>query len=287
MRCLVDADVLLYELGFSAEYIDEDTGEKLVRNFDFVEESLIQKVREIEGECWADEPSTLYLTGSPILTKMLNKQRKRNGEEEEAFIPNFRVGIAKAKPYKGTRKAEKPFHYNNILAYMLANYNCNVSVGTEADDEMCLEQTRSEPLTTIICTRDKDLRMCPGMHYGWPCGKQEAFGPKQVSRLGSIELKGGKKIVGTGLAFFYSQLITGDTVDNIPGLPRGGPVLAAKVLDGLITTGGMFRAVAEQYEKKFGEDWREHMLEQGKLLWMLQERDEHGNAVHWELPYEG
>jgi 5'-3' exonuclease len=92
--------------------------------------------------------------------------------------------------------------------------------------------------------------------------------------------------VGNGLRFFYSQLITGDTVDNIPGLPRGGPRLAFSTLDGLETEEEMFRAVEEAYKKKFPDDYRERILEQARLLWMVRELDAEGKPVMWELPYE-
>ena len=52
MQCLIDADVLVYELGFSGEYYDDD-GEKQIREFEFVAELLDQKIKEIEAETGA------------------------------------------------------------------------------------------------------------------------------------------------------------------------------------------------------------------------------------------
>lgn len=149
---------------------------------------------------------------------------------------------------------------------------------------MAIEQTSSEPLTTIICTRDKDLRMVPGMHFGWQCGKQGQYGPRQVTEIGELELLNGKKLVGNGIKFFYSQLITGDTVDNIPGLPKGGPVLAYNTLVDCETEEEMYEAVKALYEEKFPEDYEERILEQGQLLWMVRELDENKQPVMWKLP---
>src|SRR3546814_8237009 len=83
-------------------------------------------------------------------------------------------------------------------------------------------------MNVISCSRDKDLRINPGLHYRWECGKQLADGPTFVTELGHLELSSGtsKKLRGSGLKFFYAQLITGDTVDNISGLPKHGPVRA-------------------------------------------------------------
>lgn len=287
MKCIIDADVLVYELGFSGQFIDEETGELVIRDFDFVAELLDQKIKEIEGECWADEPSTLYLTNDETLNRIWNRHRKTNGLEPVEYKENFRMAIAQAKPYKGTRKAEKPFHRDNIRAYMLANYDCVVANGMEADDMLAIHQTEAPPLSTVICTRDKDLRMVEGMHYGWPCGRQLQFGPKRVDKLGELHYDEGRnKLTGTGLKFFYSQLITGDNVDNIPGLPRGGPSLAYKLLHDKGSEGDMFRAVAERYAAKLGDGWEEYMLEQGRLLWMVTELDKQGLPVMWEIEKE-
>jgi 5'-3' exonuclease len=137
---------------------------------------------------------------------------------------------------------------------------------------------------TVICTRDKDLRMVPGWQYGWECGAQREYGPVFVEHMGEIELLDKKpaKLVGTGLKFFYSQLLTGDSVDNIPGLPRCGPVAAFKALQDLDTEKEMFSVVREMYNEKGFDD--AYLLEQGQLLWMVQETTEEGKPVLWQFP---
>jgi 5'-3' exonuclease len=156
--------------------------------------------------------------------------------------------------------------------------------GLEADDLLAIEQSSRDD--TIICTRDKDLRMVEGMHFGWECGLQPQFGPRYVSNIGTLELVNGKKIVGEGLLFFYSQIITGDSVDTIPGLPRGGPAMAYKSLHGLTDEQEMFDAVSSLYQGKFPETWEEELLEQARLLWMVRELKDN-EPVMWEFPKEG
>lgn len=282
MQCLVDADILVYEIASSGQFIGDD-GTLVIRDFDFVAELLDQKIKEIEGECWADEPSLLFLTNDTTLNRLNNRHRKSKGLEPLDYIPNFRIAVAKAKPYKGTRKSEKPFHRDNIRAYMLANYDCVVANGMEADDLLAVYQTKAVPLTTIICSRDKDLRMVEGMQFGWPCGKQPQFGPKRVTKLGELTYVN-NKLKGEGSKFFYSQLITGDSVDNIPGLPGGGPKLAFKLLEGGRSESDMFTAVAQRYADKFGDGWEEQLMEQAYLLYMCTELNEGGSPVMWEKP---
>lgn len=278
MKCGIDADVLVYELGFSSQYIDEDTEELVIMDFDFAAELLDQRIREIEEECWADQPSTLYLTNDPTLNKIVNRKRKSLGKKPLEYKENFRVEVAKSKKYKGQRSGEKPFHRDNLRAYMLDKYEVKIANGLEADDLLCIDGHKNPDFT--ICTRDKDLRMVEGRHYGWPCGKQPQFGPKDVDYIGAIELHK-KDIKGWGIKFFYSQMITGDKVDNIGGLPRGGPALAYSLLADLEDEESMVKAVTDKYEEKLGEGWKDYYEEQAKLLWMIKETDSKGEPIMW------
>ena len=270
MRCLIDADILVYELASCGQYKEEDSDDIIVRDFDFVAELLDQKIKEIEGECWATEPSTLFLTNDSTLNKIWNRQRKTEGRGEVSYLPNFRIATAVSKPYKGTRKTEKPFHRDNVRAYMLHKYNCEVANGMEADDLLAIHQTAAEPLTTIICSRDKDLRMVEGMQFGWPCGKQPQFGPKRVDKLGELTYVN-NKLKGEGSKFFYAQVLCGDAVDNYGGLPGCGPTGAFKLLEGESSELGLFEATSGAYRTKYGDDWEGHFFEQADLAYMCRE----------------
>ena len=305
MKPLIDCDVLLYEIGYCGEYKDEDTGELLVRPFDVVSEAFDQRVKEICAEVWATEEPIFFITNNKRIYERQERAKARLCKRMEArlkndpsdklstsilkanqpakYNPNFRDKVAKAKVYKGNRKDNKPLHWENLLVYVMAKYDYRIAEGMEADDLMCIYQMSAEPLSTIICTRDKDLRICPGMHYGWPCGRQEAFGPCQVTELGTLELLWGKKLVGTGLMFFYSQMLTGDNTDNIPGLPRCGPVKAFKLLEQCTGEAELFEVVKEAYKSSYGDAWHTEMNEQAQLLWMVQELTEDGLPVHWVM----
>lgn len=278
MKCLIDADVLTYEIAFCAQFFDEDDGELVVLDFDHAAELLDQRIYEIEQECWAEKPSTLYLTNDPTLNRIHNRYLKTIGKKPVEYKPNFREQVSVSKEYKGTRKAEKPFHRDNLRAYMLANYDTKVANGMEADDLICIDAFGKSDVT--ICTRDKDLRMVSGRHFGWPCGKQPQFGPLDVDGIGTIEVvKNGIK--GYGTKFFWSQMITGDTVDNIPGLPRGGPAMAYKLLADLDSEEAMLEAVVTKYKEKLGDDWKAYFEEQADLLYMVQQLDDEGEPLTW------
>lgn len=262
MRCLIDGDVLQYEIGFAAATATGDEAPP----WPVVEDMLERRIQYIEEECMSDTPSTVFFTGKD----------------------NFRYAIAKRTPYKN-RPSHKPYHYRNIKLYLQANYDARELDGFEADDLMSIEQSASGG-STIICTRDKDLRSVPGWHYGWELGNQPSFGPKLVSGYGDIELDPKRtKITGYGLKFFLSQCLTGDIVDSIPGLPKCGPVASFELLQHTGSYEEGLEVVAQAYHDKYGSTAYEELLEQARLLWMTRRMDEQGKPVLWSIweNYEG
>lgn len=253
MKALIDADVLLYECSAVAEYPKDEP----MKSFDFVMEVFNSRVAEILQRTEADSYS-LYVTGEG----------------------NFRFDVAKTKPYKGNRKQDKPYHYLNLKTCVLGMPESILVEGMEADDAMSIDQTDD----TIICTRDKDLRMVEGNHFGWESGLQGQYGPRYIDKHGFLELTERKQLKGGGDMFFYSQMLTGDSVDNIPGLRGCGPAKAYKVLKDCKNEEELFEATQWEYEAQLKDDWQEYMLEQGQLLWMIREVDEEGNPVHWTIP---
>ena len=193
---------------------------------------------------------------------------------------NFRKGVAKTKTYKGNRAEEKPFHYFNLKAYIEATQTCLEEPRIEADDLMAMMQDE----LTIIVTVDKDLRQVNGWHYSPEGWNFPSFGPVYVTDENSyIELKG-KKIVGTGYKFFWSQVITGDPTDNIPGLHGKGPAFAMSLLEDCNSEEECYLKVRDAYRDNLlcADDT---LREQIDLLWMIREMD-HGIPIRWREPYE-
>lgn len=267
-RALIDADILRYEVGFGSEWTDED-GEKVINPFEKVAEMFDQRIDEICAATETDEEPHIYITADTGVVSILNRERKRQGKEPLSYFPNYREEVATTKVYKGNRVKAKPFHFNNLTAYIVSKYNYKIAVGIEADDLLSIEHVQ-DPEGTIICSRDKDLRITPGMHYGWECGKQPSFGPEKISEFGYLELGKGK-VIGGGLMFFYSQMLTGDAVDNIPGLPKIGPVAAYKALSECQSEEELFDITTALYKEKIGDNWKEYFLEQADLLWIMRE----------------
>lgn len=57
---------------------------------------------------------------------------------------------------------------------------------------------------------------------------------------------------GTGLKFFYSQIITGDMADNYKGLKGKGATLALSVLDNCTTERQLYEATLKCYQEHYG-----------------------------------
>jgi len=148
---------------------------------------------------------------------------------------------------------------------------------------------RGEEPSTIICSRDKDLRQVPGWQYSWELGKQPEFGPEMIDKLGYLKFDNQKKkLTGTGLSFFFAQCLMGDSTDNIPGLPGCGPVAAyddLRINDG---AQDMLDVVQHMYCSHYGSyvDGDRELLEQGRLLWMVRRMNDDGSPQLWELGME-
>lgn len=308
MKPLIDLDILLYEVGSLGQYVDEETNEIVMKAFDVVSSAFDIRVKEIEAEVWATEPSLFFMTNNKQLYKLKEKKKAKALKRAEKkakenpldvvskdlvelyqpskYVPNFRDKVAKKKVYKGNRKPNsRPLHYENLVAYVLATREVICAEGCEADDLLAVWQCRAEPLTTVICSRDKDLKIVPGMHFGWECGKQPQFPLTQVTKLGEISLNARRTdIKGTGLKFFYSQILAGDKTDDYPGLPRCGAVKTFNTLEQCNDEGEMFNAVRELYRASYGDDeWHGEMNEQAQLAWMVCEQDEDGELVHYVM----
>lgn len=155
--------------------------------------------------------------------------------------------------YKAQRKQPKPKNYQDIRDYLCVDWNAEIVERIEADDALGIAQDEN----SVICSIDKDLLQIQGRHYNFV--KEEHI---YVDNL-------------QGLKSFYTQLITGDTADNIKGIPGSGPVAAKNAIGKLDLEEDLFSTVRDLY----GND--EEMLMNGRCLWIWkQEEDDWIN--HWE-----
>lgn len=157
---------------------------------------------------------------------------------------NFRYDVAVTAPYKGNRKDKpKPTHLNLLREYMMWAFNAKMSEGQEADDDIAIRATELGPEECIIVSIDKDFMQVPGWHYNFTKREKKWVTPEE------------------GMRFFYTQILTGDTADNIKGAAGIGPVKAAKILEGAKTEEELYQCCVEV----MGAD---RVLEDARLLWL-------------------
>lgn len=156
---------------------------------------------------------------------------------------NFRNDIAVTRPYKGNRKSEKPVHLQALRDHLVEVWDAKMSEGNEADDEMAIRQTELGD-DSIIISLDKDLDMVQGWHYNFVKNERYYITAEE------------------GMKKFYTQILTGDKVDNIQGVHRCGPKKALKILQDCKTEQEMWDAVVEAHGSE------ERALEDARLLWM-------------------
>ena len=199
--------------------------------------------------CKDDEPvEHVWYTAKRMLEQIIDQFDR--GLEYKVFLTgpgNYREAIAKEQKYKGNRTQPKPKYYQDVRDYMEKWWRAEVITGKEADDALGCTQTKE----TCIVSIDKDLDMIPGFHYN-PV-KQHYY---EVSEL-------------DGWRFFYTQLLTGDRVDNIKGINKVGPKTAAKILAGINSKEAMEQAVLQRYYEEYGKaKGLQLATERGALLWI-------------------
>ena len=166
---------------------------------------------------------------------------------------NFRDGIATIKGYKENRiDKPKPRHGDKIREYLTERWDGIVSEDEEADDIVGYSHYAMylrDPQSSVICSVDKDLDMIPGMHYNFV--KDQSY---YVSDEAAIR-------------WFYMQLLMGDATDNIPGIPKVGPVKAGKLLAPFDNELDYYKVCREAYDEAY-EDGLAALIENAQLLWI-------------------
>lgn len=174
---------------------------------------------------------------------------------------NFRYAVAKTTPYKGSREfTQKPKYLRKIREHLINAFGAELTDGYEADDAIGIASTELGA-RSFIATIDKDMDQLPGWHYDWV--KDRVY---RVSR----------KDADFNL---YAQVLSGDSTDDVPGLPGIGPVKARKLLEGATSSADLLRRVWDKYRTSgSGSDterdrW-DYFIEQLRLVYVLRQPED-------------
>lgn len=213
---LVDGDIVAYRSAAAAEktkYCVTWAGDQ-VEFFDTAKEASAQ-VQACFGDAlvWSRKElqpveNALQITKS-VMEKISTKWPNSIVQVYLSGERNFRDNLWTVKKYKGNRDTPKPTHLGAVREYLSTTWFATTSNNQEADDDIGI----SAGADTVVVSTDKDLDQIPGWHYNWV--KDEVYYVTE----------------GDALQFKWEQVISGDSTDNIPGLPGYGPVKARAYLD--------------------------------------------------------
>lgn len=243
MKILYDADVLAYRVAYSSKLQWDSIAQEEVK-VPLTPIEAIEKLQEVVNQIkFAIDPFAnyaFYLTGKG----------------------NFRNDVAKTAIYKGNRKdTPKPPNLPYLRQYIIDTYNCVVSEGEEADDLIAIEAAKRNYKDTVIASIDKDFMQLPCKIYN-PM-RDEFYHPTPWEAT----------------KFFYTQILTGDAVDNIKGVGGIGPKKAEKALEGCDSEKALYNACVDAFAMNIGKDYAPQdfgeyriaagrVLENGRLLWL-------------------
>jgi len=165
---------------------------------------------------------------------------------------NYRQDISTENIYKGNRKdAKRPIHYKALREYLMNKWCFELIDGQEADDAIGIAAYALPENQSCIMSIDKDLDMIRGWHYNFV--KQDLYHVTEEEAIKN----------------FYMQILTGDRVDNIPGLKGIGPKKAEKILKDCVGEQQFFETVLEKYEGDIDK-----LTERGRLLWIRRQENQ-------------
>ncbi len=128
---------------------------------------------------------------------------------------NFRYEAAKTKEYKGNRKGlVRPEFWEYCKQHLQDKYKAFLVDGFEADDAIASDMLQQG---SNHCGIDKDIKQIQGWHFNFV--KEEGKGLWEFVTKDDAEL------------LLYRQILSGDSSDNIPGLPRIGKKKAEAAIE--------------------------------------------------------
>lgn len=226
---IVDVDSVVYRCGYASDSNKDTDGNVIQEPLSYCLSSVKSSVASIMDVFEPSERSRIFLQGGG----------------------NYRNTLATIQPYKGNRDSSKrPTWYDEIREYLIEYCGAELITGMETDDACGIEQWKNKDRSTCIVSIDKDLDMIPGWHYNFV--KQEMY----YVTLAEANKK------------FWLQALTGDTTDNIRGIPKVGIKTAEKILSGITGWTDMAATVMKTYaDKGIADEFHENAT----LLWIQRE----------------
>jgi len=245
MHVLVDADILAVRVAASCEHkvtADEaafdgrEAGEVDILPIEAAYHRMENLVIQISQATGLDDPKEVaYFL------------RSVNGNFRKDIYPD----------YKANRTTPKPQYTVPLEEYLIQNYGAMRADHQEADDDLGIAATTCWEAgeRAVIVTIDKDLKQIPGSHYNFLKDEWDEVDEHE----GDFQ--------------FYTQLLMGDSVDNIKGCPKIGVKTAEKLLrpyfgDALNMQEVAFNTYQKAYPQQCADEVREIIVLVGRLVYI-------------------
>jgi 5'-3' exonuclease len=194
------------------------------------------------------------------------------------FMYTSNKGSFREKVYTGYKAnrvgMRKPAHLMACKEWLLTNYFGECRAGElEADDLMAIYSTEAteKGVSSLVASIDKDLKQIPGYHFDFVKNKLIFVSEEEAHRN------------------LYTQMLTGDATDGIPGIKGVGPKTAEKLLKGVMTPYLMYCVVLKEYlratPQQAGESFEDFTIRvvatvrvHAQLLYLLRHEEEYWNA---------
>lgn len=268
----IDGDIVKYRCAFAAEkiwYLVQYQGCEITGIFDSAKEAK-EHQKNAKGTIWTrKEVQPLEFALQATKTTMEALISRFNGEYVVYLSgpTNFRDMVAVTRPYKGNRdRARDPVYKDEVEEFLIREYGAVRTSGIEADDAIGIAMCADSD--GCIVSTDKDLDQIPGRHYNWVSGESYVVNKRQADYS------------------LWTQVLSGDSTDNIPGLEGVGPVKAREILDGSKSSLDLAQRAWAAYRSRFDsrEAAQRYFLEQLNLVYILRRNVGDNDAAILNLP---
>lgn len=244
----IDADILAYQAASACDgrmyRVSYEVNGEVISVFEKYKKRADERVNELEHQgfevtCEVEYTPDPFEEAVKVMRNTIVSMKQRLAKHVDGigdcyyYVSRHGSFREKAYPtYKNNRKEiRRPFHLEACKDWLIKEKNAQCQAGElEADDLMAMAMTANP--NSVICSIDKDLLQVPGHHWNWKRGTYSVVDEEEGRRS------------------LYTQMLTGDTSDGIPGIHKVGPVTAKKALVMVSSEFMMYCVVLKMYIDK-------------------------------------
>lgn len=261
---LVDSDIIAYRSAAAADGRQYSCGDGEVFRYKkdavgYCEEHELDPKAAVELVFKPEPPENAISNVDKLIKKIqrvIGRPLKEAGIEwtmEHYLTPPITFRMDVKSDYKANRKDQRrPENLKACKDHLTQEHNAMTVEGYEADDLLAIRATElmDKGSTPVIVSLDKDLDQIVCFHYNF-VKDLLYFTTETEARLN-----------------LHKQLLMGDAVDNIPGIPKVGPKTAEKILADVDDNDvAMYRACLHTYIKKMPRLEEDGTLESDEVFY--------------------